>query len=78
MPRLGAVLASKAFIISAILRPALKTYNAAGAIKGGGIKASSFSLFSSFSFFSSSTEFAGITERGQGRRSGSKALKIRA
>ena len=75
MPRLAAVLASNAFIIGALLRPALKTYNLAGAVKGGGIKALSiaFLLFFSSSFLSLET----IRER-KGRKSYSKALKVRA
>jgi hypothetical protein len=56
MPRLDAISASSAFIIGALLRPAPKTYNAAGAVKGGGIKASStIYFFSSSSSFSSSS-----------------------
>ena len=75
MPRLPAVSASNAFIIGALLRLAPRTYNLAGAVKGKGIKALSIAFFLSFSSSSLSSEL--IRER-EGRRSGSKALKVRA
>jgi hypothetical protein len=62
VPRFGAFSASNAFIVGALLRPALDCVIAAGAVEGGGIKASSISSSSS-SFSSSSSSGVGKDRR---------------
>jgi hypothetical protein len=53
VPRFGTFSASNAFIVGALLRPALDFVIAAGAVDGRGIKASSTASSSSFSSSSS-------------------------